>query len=388
MSVTPRRDSSRAVAQPITPPPMMATRTGWPYTHVRTSAMAVAMVAAGTAASGTDRMDAARRIARVLAIRGPLLGKALIGNIRRDPSVDAEWHERYERARKDLDANDAVFHPTKQWRIISNVFRLMLRGFGLKNFKSTFGRFLAAYEPHNPRYFEALHHVYWSALEKRDKWNLLPTLEEPGLGQNDTVLVRGRRVSMDLLQSVDELYRIVEVMGWNQNDKVTLAEIGAGYGRFAHVVLSAMPNARFYVFDLPESLLLAQYYLTQLHPNETALLYPESSTASRETWRNARIAFGLPHQLKTLERGSVDLVANIYSFMEMAPKQVATYFDLIEALDPKALYIKQHKHEVNLLEDSLLTEKGYPVRPSWTALHDGTSELYENVFEAIYRIRA
>jgi putative sugar O-methyltransferase len=347
------------------------------------------MVQAGAPTTASDRADAVRRLARVLALRGPMLARAALGHLRPNEGVDVEWRERYERARRDLDANDVVFQPTKQWRLISSMFRVMLRGFGLKDFKATFGRFLAAYEPYNPRYFEALHHVYLSALEARDTWGLLQTLEEPDLGQNDTVLVRGRRVSMDLLQSIDELYRLVEVMGLSRDDAVVFCEIGAGYGRLAHVVLSAMPNARYFIFDLPESLLLAQYYLTSLHPDAKALLYPESAEASdvKRAWGQARMAFGLPHQLKLLERGSVDAVVNIYSFMEMAPKQVAAYFDLIEALDPKVLFLKQHKHEVNLLERSLLTSKGYPVRPSWRLAHDGTSSLYENVFEAAYRIR-
>lgn len=350
------------------------------------------MVQAGAPTTASDRADAARRLARVLALRGPMLARAVVGHLRPDNGVDAGWRDRYERARRDLWANDAVFRPTKQWRVISSMFRVMLRGFGLKDFKSTFGRFLAAYEPYNPRYFEALHHVYLSALQQRDVWGLLEKLEEPDLGQNDTVVVRGRRVSMDLLQSIDELYRLVEVAGWSRDQRVTICEIGAGYGRLAHVVLSAMPNARYLVFDLPESLLLAQYYLTSLHPRSQALLYPESAPASAEEtkrrWAEARVAFGLPHQLRSLEPGSVDAVVNIYSFMEMAPAQVAAYFDLIERLDPELLFIKQHKHEVNLLEDSLLTSKGYPIRPTWKLLHDGTSQLYENVFEAIYRVRS
>ena len=339
--------------------------------------------------SASDRAFYVRRLARVLALRGPLLARAMAGHLRPDRSIDAEWRARYERAVDDLQANDPVFHPAKQWRFISFLFRRMMRGFGLADFKSTFGRFLAAYEPHNPRYFTALHHVYWSALEKRDQFGLLAKLEEPALGEGDAVVVNGRRVSIDLLQSVDEFYRIVEVMGWKQDDHVTFAEIGAGYGRLAHVVLTAMPNSRFLIFDLPESMLLSSYYLTTLFPEAPVLLYPESATApdAKERWQTARIAFGLPHQLKTLPRGTVDAFVNIYSFMEMSPQQVATYFDAIEAIDPRVLFIKQHKHEVNLLEQSLLNAKAYPVRAAWKLAYEGTSALYEDVFEAVYRIR-
>jgi putative sugar O-methyltransferase len=339
--------------------------------------------------SATDRTFAVKRLMHVLSLRGPLLARAMAGHLVPDRTLDAQWRARYERASRDIDANDEVFRPAKQWRLISFFFRRMMRGFGLSNFKATFGRFLAAYEPHNPRYFTALHHVYWSALQKRDRFGLLDFIEEPELGQGDTVTVNGRQVSIDLLQSIDEFYRLVEVMGWKRDDRVTFCEIGAGYGRLAHVVLSAMPNARFLIFDLPESLLLSQYYLTTLFPDAPALLYPDSAEAAdaQERWNTARIAFGLPHQLKTLTRGSVDAVINIYSFMEMSTPQVDAYFGAIEKLDPRALFIKQHKHEVNILERSLLTTKGYPVRPSWKLAYDGTSELYEDVFEAVYRIR-
>jgi putative sugar O-methyltransferase len=342
------------------------------------------------ALSASDRAFAARRLARVLALRGPLLARAAVGHLRPTSRLDDEWRARYERARADIAKNDPAFRPAKQWALISFMFRRMIRGFGLDDFKSTFGRFLAAYEPYNPRYFQALHHVYWSALEKRDELGLLKTIEEPELGGGDTVTVHGRRFTIDLLQSIDEFYRMREVMGWKADDHVTFVEIGAGYGRLAYVVLKAMPNARYVIFDLPESLLLSQYYLTSLFPNDSALLYPDSAEAPDAAKRMAesRMVFGLPHQLRTLARGTVDMVVNIYSFMEMSSPQVAAYFDAIEAIDPRALYIKQHKHEVNALEQSLLTDELYPVRDAWKLAYQGTSQLYEDVFEAVYRIRS
>src|SRR5207253_975630 len=98
--------------------------------------------------------------------------------------------------------------------------------------------------------------------------------------------------------------------------------------------------------------LLSSYYLTTLFPDAPVLLYPDSVDASdaKERWKTARIAFGLPHQLASVPRGTVDAFINIYSFMEMSPAQVATYFDAIEAASPRVLFIKQHKHEVNLFE--------------------------------------
>lgn len=314
----------------------------------------------------------------------------MAGHLKPEDRLESAWRSRYERAARDLASNDAIFRPARQWRIIGFMFRRMIRGFGLENFKATFGRFLAAYEPHNPRYFTALHHVYWSALKERDHLELLSRLAEPELGGGDTVLVHGKRVSIDLLQSVDEFYRLFDLMKWSKDDAVTFAEIGAGYGRLAHVVLTAMPNARYVIFDLPESLLLSQYYLTSLFPSSSALLYPESVEApdAARRWREARMVFALPHQIRQVPRDMVDAVINVYSFMEMSPEQVASYFDAIAGMNPRALFIKQHKHEVNLLEQSLLTTRGYPVRDGWSLAYDGTSALYEDVFESVYRIRS
>src|SRR4051812_18243361 len=101
--------------------------------------------------STADRAFAVNRLARVLAMRGPPLARALAGHLRPDRGIDAEWRACYERSVRDLAANGPVFRPAKQWRLISFFFRRMMRGFGLADFKATFGRFLAAYEPHNPR---------------------------------------------------------------------------------------------------------------------------------------------------------------------------------------------------------------------------------------------
>ena len=193
---------------------------------------------------------------------------------------------------------------------------------------------------------------------------------------------------LDLLQSIDELYSLKEVMGFEREDKVVFCELGAGYGRLAHVVLSAMPNATYLVFDLPESLLLSQHYLTALRPDWKAVLHPESEDILGDPGRlrEARLVFGLPHQLRRLSPGTVDAFINVYSFMEMGREQIEAYFRIIEDLQVGALYLKQHKREVNLFDRSLNTGTNYPLRPSWAEAFHRTSLLFEHVFEAAWRV--
>ena len=335
-----------------------------------------------------DRSGAFWRILEVVGIRLRLILGVLAGNLRLTHALRGDWRKRYERAKTDLASADAVFQPSRQWTIITIFYRLTLRARGLDGFKSTFGRFLSAYEPGNRRLFEAVHHLYYEELVRRDHWGLLERIEEPELGDGSCIRYRGKRLSLDLLQSIDELYRMTDALGCKQNDRVTFCELGAGYGRLADVVLSAMPNASYFIFDLPESLLLSQHYLTTLHPDAKAALYPESIDvlASAEALRSYRLVFALPHTMSRLPSATVDVFANIYSFMEMGREQIEEYFRGIDHLAPKIVYLKQHKREANIYDDALNTSDNYPIRSDWKLIYEGTSALFEHVFEAIYTL--
>ncbi len=340
----------------------------------------------GRELSTADASSASARLRSVLGRRAKLLAGLLAANLRPASALAPEWRRRHEQARRGLRDGDPVFRPSRQWSIIGVFYRLMLRGWGFDEFKRRFGRFLAAYEPDNPRYFAALHHVYRDALAPRDKWGLLGRLEEPALGSGDSVVEGGKRLSLDFLQSVDEFYRIQDALGFKPDDRVVFCEVGAGYGRLADVVLSAMPNASYLIFDLPESLVLSQYYLTARHPGRRAALYPESAAVlASENLKDYGLVFGVPSLLKTLPKKSVDVFVNVYSFMEMSRPQIDAYFALIADREMGALFLKQHEREINLLDKTLNDRGTYPIPTGWTKLYEGTSALYADVFEAVYQ---
>ena len=335
-----------------------------------------------------DRRRTVQRLAQVFIRRLTLLMIAVVSNLRFRSSLEKTWACRYARLRADA-ATHAVSAPSRMWQAITLVYRLLLRGRGFHRFKSTMGRFFAAWEPTHPRMTEALYHLYWSSLKERDVWGLLDCMEEPELGGGDFLMYRGRRVSIDLLQSIDEFYSLREAFGFDREDPIVFCELGAGYGRLAHVVLTAMPNAQYLLFDLPESLIVAEYYLATLHPAARAAFYPESDRVlrNREAFRQHRLLFGLPHLLCEVPRGTIDIFLNIYSFMEMNPHQVETYFRIIEELRVGAVYLKQNKREVNPFEQTFFTEHTYPIRPSWTRVYQRTSALYDHVFESAYWVQ-
>ena len=187
--------------------------------------------------SREDRRRALGHIARVSGRCLSLLIMAVVSNLRFRSGLEKTWERRYAELRRDFAAQRTPCAPSRMWLFISLVYRLLLRGQGFHRFKSTMGRFLAAWEPGHPRMTEALYHLYWLALKARDVWGILDILEEPAMGEGDSFLYRGKRLSIDLLQSVDELYSLQEAFGFDRNDPVVFCELGAGYGRLAHVVM-------------------------------------------------------------------------------------------------------------------------------------------------------
>jgi len=330
-----------------------------------------------------------RRMGFVIRLRAGLFAETLLSNLRLRSRLEQPWRDRYARLRRDFQAHAGAPSMSRMWALINIFYRFSLRGGGFRRFKATMGRFLTTYEPHNPKVLEALIHLYVSVLRDRDTWGLLETLEEPELGGGDVVLYRGRRLSIDLLQSIEELYAIREAVGFKQDDPVVFCELGAGYGRLAHVVVRVMPRATYLVIDLPESLLLAQYYLTTLHPTLPSALYPESVRFLRDPEALAahRLVFGLPHVLPELPRRYVDVFVNTYSFMEMRPEQIERYFQIIDELQVGWLYTKQHKQESSPFEPLVVTTEDYPVRPHWTEVYHRTAAFRDQVFETAYQVR-
>ena len=65
----------------------------------------------------------------------------------------------------------------------------------------------------------------------------------------------------------------------------------------------------------------------------------------KKEFEQSDIAFFLPYQLELLPQKISDLFINISSFHEMHPHQIELYFQCIDHLISKYVYIKQWKKE-------------------------------------------
>ncbi|MBI2382591.1 MAG: putative sugar O-methyltransferase [Gammaproteobacteria bacterium] len=166
--------------------------------------------------------------------------------------------------------------------------------------------------------------IYLNYLRERDPRRLLQTLEEDGAFGCWTFEYPGyRRVSRDLLDSVNELNFLDRRFGLYERQGLRVLDIGAGYGRLAHRMIAAVPGLADYccVDAVPESSFLCEYYLRY-----------------RGCTPPARVV--TLHRVATeLQPGSFDLAINIHSFSECTLQSVEWWIGQLQRLRVRHLLI-------------------------------------------------
>jgi SAM-dependent methyltransferase len=173
------------------------------------------------------------------------------------------------------------------------------------------------------RISELKYYVYARYIADRDPRGLLRTLGEDGAFGCWTFGFPGLGlVSRDLLESVNEIAFLDRHLGLSGRDRFSVLDIGAGYGRLAHRMSTAMPNLTDYccVDAVPESTFLSEWYL------------------DHRDARPARVV-ELGDVETALEPGSFDLAVNIHSFPECTHDAVAWWLAQIERLEVPYLMI-------------------------------------------------
>lgn len=100
-------------------------------------------------------------------------------------------------------------------------------------------------------------------------------------------------------------------------DRPLVADIGAGYGGTAYYLLRDHRTTVFVDFDLPETLVIAAYYLLACLPDRRVFLYGEGPTPTGSAWRDYDIVLLPNFEIPKLEDRSVNVLLNTFSFSEM-----------------------------------------------------------------------
>ncbi|MBI9052047.1 MAG: putative sugar O-methyltransferase [Anaerolineaceae bacterium] len=109
-------------------------------------------------------------------------------------------------------------------------------------------------------------------------------------------------------------------------DHPIVCEIGGGIGLFAYFLARKISNLTYIGFDLPEILVIAQFFLMNAFPDKKFLLYGESGSIDQEKNVQEFDFILLPNfSLPELPSNAVDLFVNFHSLSEMDYATVEEY---------------------------------------------------------------
>jgi len=119
-----------------------------------------------------------------------------------------------------------------------------------------------------------------------------------------------------------------------------VCEIGGGFGGFAYYLLSANKDVKYIDFDLPEVLLIAQYYLMKSFPDKKFLLFGENGcqNISKEIINSHDIILMPNFSLPDVADKSSDLFINTGSLSEMDYHTVEEYINQIARITNKYFF--------------------------------------------------
>jgi len=167
----------------------------------------------------------------------------------------------------------------------------------------------------------------------------------------------------DTLTAHEALLAIGEVNRDIFDKPVTVADLGAGWGRVGWMLMQLNRQARYIIYDIPDSLIISHTYLNRLIPD---LCHPYGELSGEPG-----VYFLGSQELANAQ--PADYLITIATTQEMEADHIAAYLDLIEK-KTKWFYTLQRRQ----------TGKHY--RPEWKE-HFNRSPLWADYhFEALFKM--
>jgi putative sugar O-methyltransferase len=223
----------------------------------------------------------------------------------------------------------------------------------------------------------------WELASREDPFGLTARVSEPEVGNPIRISHRGRLISQDLANGIIELGFVAR--SGVVRDGARVGELGAGYGRLAHVYAEACPLV-YCIFDIPPTLAVAQWYLTRVLGPERIVPYDaEHDFAALEPrLRPGVVAFFTPDQLELFPDGWLDCMQTISTLPEMPRAQAMHYLRLMDAKTRRALFFKQWQALHNTADDSDLAERDYAMPAPWRLAARRVDPVHPGFFNQLW----
>jgi hypothetical protein len=183
----------------------------------------------------------------------------------------------------------------------------------VNNFDSKINYKIAQYDPASHGILFLNNLVYGMAKKIEERLHIFEKIKNRGLLGGHSISYRGVELNLDYLQALDECFFLENIL----KSSSLVLEIGAGYGRTCHSILSLHQTITLYeIVDFPEMLALSKKYLKQV--------------LDKETFSKIQFVDFRELSSKELDGPLYDLVVHINSMQQMPQKTVHEYFNFID----------------------------------------------------------
>jgi putative sugar O-methyltransferase len=227
--------------------------------------------------------------------------------------------------------------------------------------------------------------MLWDYTWAHDKLGLVQRLSEPRTGSPIDVYVGSTLASQDLAHSILECNSIFGAISPEERSRISrVAEVGAGYGRLAHVLMRTV-HCRYVVFDIPPGLLISQWYLGETFPDKQIFHFRHFDRFEEIAGEleQADIAFFTPNQIEQFPEGYFDLAINISSLHELRPDQIENMLGQIYRVTRGHVYLKQYKEYHNPYDGLRILEDCYKLAPGWKHRYYRDDDVDSRFFETL-----
>lgn len=193
----------------------------------------------------------------------------------------------------------------------------------------------------------------------------------------------GLRITTNLIRFAYYLSKVIDNTKFNYSEPVIACEIGSGYGGLAKLFKTWYPNSTFIMLDLPETLLLASFFIASNFPKaRIGYITDFSQKEVLDTERLRQYDFILLPwwYIENLTQETIDIYFNFCSMQEMSKEFINYYFEHIERTCRKGGYFYCENRLRNPLRYGGVPFKDFPFDKSWRILY---SQVGQDVAEQI-----
>jgi putative sugar O-methyltransferase len=226
--------------------------------------------------------------------------------------------------------------------------------------------------------------LVWAAMRRHDALGLAARLDEPLAGDPIRITQGRRLISQDLANSIVEFNTLAPFLAAG-GARPRIAEIGAGYGRLAHVAVAG-GNARHAIFDIPPALAVAQWYLPRVLPGRTIFRFRpfDDFAAVRAEAEAADVLLLSANQIRLFPDGWFDAALSISTLPEMPAAQARLYLAEMARLSRRAVFVKQWRDWTNEADGTRLGPDDYTPGPGFTLALDRTDPITPDFFNRVW----